>query len=500
MRTLKPILRLTALIALLTLSVAATAKPLRFLVRYAASISKQPYTGRVYIMLGDPKGPEPRTGPNWFQPAPMFAEDVKDWRPGLDLEIDGENIAFPAPLSKLRADRYAIQAVMDLRKDSHEIGNAPGNAYSAVTVARLDPAEGGDISLHIDQKVAPRPFPETDRLKHVDISSPLLTKFYGRPVNMQAAVSLPEGYAAHPDMKYPVVYIVPGFGGDETEAQYLDVAPLAPTGFPIIRVILNPDAPTGHSAFADSANNGPRGEALTTELIPYIESHFRAVGKSYGRFVMGHSSGGWSSLWLQVAYPYFFGGVWSTSPDPVDFRDFQQIDLYKPGLNFFFDPSGNLRPVARDGTTPVLFIKPFVEMETVLGHGGQMGSFNAVFSPKGTDGQPQSMWNPATGAINQQVTPAWRKYDISLILRTNWSTLEPKLRGKLHVWTGGLDTFYLDGAVKLLQQEMTSLHSDADIQILPGKNHFTILTPDLQAQIGNEMMASYRAHAPSVVQ
>jgi hypothetical protein len=121
MRTLKPILRLTALIALLPLSVAATAKPLRFLVRYAASISKQPYTGRVYIMLGDPKGPEPRTGPNWFQPAPMFAEDVKDWRPGLDLEIDGENIAFPAPLSKLRADRYAIQAVMDLRKDSHEI-------------------------------------------------------------------------------------------------------------------------------------------------------------------------------------------------------------------------------------------------------------------------------------------------------------------------------------------------------------------------------------------
>jgi hypothetical protein len=202
-------------------------------------------------------------------------------------------------------------------------------------------------------------------------------------------------------------------------------------------------------------------------------------------------------LWLQVTYPDFFGGAWSTSPDPVDFHDFQQIDLYAPDANFYTDAQGKLRPVARMGTEPVLFIKPFVDMETVLGHGGQMGSFEAVFSPRGPDGKPLPLWSRATGAIDPKVTKAWEKYDISLTLQRNWKTLGPKLRGKLHVWTGSLDTFYLNGAVERLKDRMELLDSDANIEIVPGKDHGTLLAGGTWDRIAREMNAEFSKHYPN---
>src|SRR5262249_15129 len=153
----------------------------------------------------------------------------------------------------------------------------------------------------------------------------------------------------------------------------------------------------------------------------------------------GHSSGGWSSLWLQVAYPDFFGGVWSTAPDPVDFRDFQRINIYEQAVNFFRDADGKERPLARQGDRVVLRFKAFSEMEEVMGHGGQLASFEAVFSPRGTDGRPRKLWDRRTGAVDPDVAKAWEKYDIRLVLERNWETLGPKLKGKLHVYTGDLD-------------------------------------------------------------
>src|SRR5262249_45490533 len=116
---------------------------------------------------------------------------------------------------------------------------------------------------------------------------------------------------------------------------------------------------------ADSANNGPCGRALTDELIPYVEKTFRAIGQPGARFVTGHSSGGWSSLWLQVTYPDFFGGVWSTSPDPVDFHDFQRINIYNPGENCFRNDAGAQRPLGRRGDKPFLYFQPLSDLEVV---------------------------------------------------------------------------------------------------------------------------------------
>jgi S-formylglutathione hydrolase FrmB len=260
----------------------------------------------------------------------------------------------------------------------------------------------------------------------------------------------------------------------------------------MLYVVLDPSCRLGHHVFADSANNGPYGRALIEELIPHIENKYRAVGAAGARFVTGHSSGGWSSLWLQTTYPDQFGGVWSTAPDPVDFRDFQRIDLTRTGANMFTDERGERRPIARRNKKPVLFYKGFSDMEVVMGHGGQLASFEAVFSPRGTDGKPRLLWDRSTGAVDAEVAKSWERYDIRLTLERNWKTLGAKLGGKLHVYMGEEDTFYLEGAAKLLRESLKTLGSDAVVELFPGKNHGTLMDKAMRERIAREMAAAYR--------
>jgi pimeloyl-ACP methyl ester carboxylesterase len=206
----------------------------------------------------------------------------------------------------------------------------------------------------------------------------------------------------------------------------------------------------------------------------------------------GHSSGGWSSLWLQVTYPDFFGGTWSTSPDPVDFRDFQRIDIYAAGENMFRDREGKPRPVARMGNVPALYYDRMSRMDDVVGWGSQLSSFEAVFSPLDRDGRPAKLWDRASGAIDRAVAKAWEAYDIRLVLERNWPALGPKLKGKLHVITGDLDTFYLEGAVKLLKESLAKLGSDAVVEIVPDRDHGTLMDPALAQRIDREMHAAVR--------
>jgi hypothetical protein len=193
---------------------------------------------------------------------------------------------------------------------------------------------------------------------------------------------------------------------------------------------------------------------------------------------------------LQVTYPDHFNGVWSTSPDPIDFRDFQCIDLTKPDANMFLDAGGEKRPIARMRGKPALFYRAFSDMEEVMGHGGQLASFEAVFSARGPDGRPRKLWDRTTGAIDAEVAKSWERYDIRLVLESNWNALAPKLAGKLHVWTGGDDTFYLEGAVRLLKKSLARLGSDAVVEIHAGRDHGLRGKPILD-RIAREMAERY---------
>lgn len=438
--------------------------------------------------------PEPRFGPNWFRPGPMLSLEVKDWRPGEKLVLSTQTddvIRFPIDLADDALRGRAVQAVARFNPWEREVGRGPGNGFSRAVYVEQS---SDDVSLSVDSLVPAEPFRDTKWSKELSVSSAVLSKFHGREVVVRGCVTLPESYVDNTDRKYPVVFMIPGFGGthrmDRREAPPLDRS--VPHGVDFIRVTLDPSCPYGHHVFADSANNGPWGTALVTEFIPALDKAYQTDPRPVGRFLTGHSSGGWSSLWLQVAWPEVFNGTWSTAPDPVDFHDFQRIDLYSDA-NAWRDAGGNRRPIARRGDTPVLWFDRFDQMELAVGHGGQLLSFDAVFGPRGDDGRPRLAWDRTTGAIHHDVVAHWKQYDIVDKLRREWPANKEKLAGKLHVIMGDLDTFYLEGATKRLKTSLEELGSDAVVEIVPGKDHVNLLTWELGQRLRREMAERYLA-------
>jgi S-formylglutathione hydrolase FrmB len=318
-------------------------------------------------------------------------------------------------------------------------------------------------------------------LKPLDLVSPSLTRFWGRQIHMSGWVLLPPDYDTHPGQKYPTVYFTHGFGGtlQGLRARYAPVLydRMKQRKMPaMIWILLDESSPTGTHEFANSVNNGPWGQALTTELIPVLEKKYRMYARPSGRFLQGHSSGGWSTLWLQTHYPKIFGGTWSTSPDPSDFHYFSTVDLYAPHANMYREPDGKPAPLIRSQGQPRATMQQLAQLEDVMGeYGGQLASFEWVFSPRAADGRPEKLFSRATGDINPQVAAYWAShYDIVEYLNSNWKSVGRDLRGKIHLMVGTDDTFYLDGAAHSLESTLNRLGGDPHFTFLPGRSHFDV--------------------------
>ncbi len=496
---------------------APAADPLRFRVQLDADMADGPINGRLFVFLSQGER-RPRPSPfNWTRTEPFFGLEVRSFRPGTSRRIDDRADGYPHRLSELAAGQYWVKALLDHDFYCPHPDLGVGNLYSGAQKVKLDPASSGTVELFLEHVVEPQPFPESKWLNEVVIRSERLSKFHGREVIERAAVALPPSYYAMPDRRYPVVYSIPGFGGShrivvqppgfgvtaELGTIHYDLArtysrgPLKPEAGEVefIWVLLSGQSKWGHHCYANSATNGPRGDALVYELIPHIDRKFRTVPAPTARFLTGHSSGGWSSLWLQVSYPQLFGGVWSSAPDAVDFRSFPQVNLYAdPPMDFYHDRKGRRRPIARRGARPWLWAESFCRMDDCLGRGGLLRSFEAVFSPCGSDGLPRRLWDRQTGRIDPEVARAWQKYDIRMLLEEDWVALGPKLQGKLHVVVGELDTFYLEGAVKRLAETLRKLGSDAQIDVIPGKDHFNLPTSDCRRRFRRQMSQTYFKH------
>ena len=315
------------LLAVLLLATPATAADPAFRLALDPKAHPGPVSGRAFVLLLPNKPVPPPRSLNWFSPEPAFAVDVTDWRPGVPLDI-GAKARSTTPLAKVTPGKYWAVAILDRDLGGISFAASAGNLHSEPTRIDFDPAADEPVTFTLDAVYRETPPADTETIKFVGVESRLLTAFHGKPTRLRAGVVLPPSFAASPDRKYPVVYEIPGFGGDHTGARFkgAKVGVLA-AGVEAVWVVLDANCRLGHHVFADSANNGPVGQALIDELMPHIEGKFRCGGEAKTRLVTGHSSGGWSSLWLQVTYPDVFGGCWSTSPDPVDFRDFQRVNL-----------------------------------------------------------------------------------------------------------------------------------------------------------------------------
>ncbi|MGZ3181225.1 MAG: alpha/beta hydrolase [Telluria sp.] len=429
----------------------------------------------------------------------VAAREIGFIRPGQSVGVDGDEAAFPQSYSQLAPGDYYVQAVLDVDHSYNYTGRGAGDWTSDVVKVHLPAANAPTLRLtHLLPDDDPwrrtppsakdaRVFEEAHaHAQPIDFTSPSLSAFWGRPIAMKGWVLTPPGYDAKASTTYPTVFYTHGFGAN--------AARLVPRAFTIYRamsdgkmpkmiwVLLDESSPTGTHEFADSVNNGPWGRALTSELIPHLESRYRMDGRSASRFLNGHSSGGWATLWLQTTYPKVFGGTWSTSPDPADFHDFTGVDLYAPQANVYARADGSAYPLVRDHGKVLGTFRQFADLERILGeYGGQLASFEWVFSPRGPDGRPLPLFDRATGAVDPAVAAYWREhFDIAYRLQRDWPTLKADLDGKIHLIVGTADTFYLDGAAHRLQAVLEGLHAKADFRFLPAKTHF-----DLYADGGN---------------
>ncbi|HZM87759.1 MAG TPA: alpha/beta hydrolase-fold protein, partial [Blastocatellia bacterium] len=439
-------------------------------------------------------------GPNT---TPIFGVDAEALQPGHAAIVDQSTFGHPVEsLTQLPAGDYYVQAIMNVytkcpRSDGRTLwvhwdmrgrffNISPGNLYSDVQKVRLDPAAGYKVNLVLNQVIQETDPPtDTKWVKRLQIKSELLSKFWGVPVYLGATVVLPRGYDEHPNVRYPAVYAQgylgsPAFYFNEDPASAKQQEGLRASSnvqpgyeffqewtsdkFPRFLLVTfiepSPFFPDGYGV--NSANNGPYGDALTQELIPKVESQFRALAKPHARLLEGASTGGWESLSLQLKYPDFFGGAWVFNPDPIDFRRYLLVNIYEDE-NAFTAPGRAWVPAERPMRRSVegqvnLTVRQVSHFESVLGSKGRSGyqfnAWEAVYGPVDSDGYPRPVWDKRNGKIDREVALYMRDngYDLRHFAEKNWSTLGPKLAGKLHFISGDMDNFYLNLAVYLFEE------------------------------------------------
>jgi len=445
----------------------------KFTASYTPGASAGNFSGKVFLYLSK-ELKNPKDAMVGVEKFPCFSITVTNVHANEKVVFDDAAIFYPVVLSDIERGDYYAQVVWDRNEGGRTIGNSPGNMYNAAVPVKITKNTKQSFDIVCKEVAKERPFVESQYIKELKAPSALLTGFYKRPTTINAAVLLPKEYFDQPSRKFPVLYWVSGYGGDYHAYSGRDIksAPIDTT--PCIRVYLDGNCPGGHSVYANSDNNGPWGDALTQELIPLVEKTYRT---NAGRLLTGHSSGGWTVLWLQTHYPKVFTACWSSSPDPVDFRSFQTVDLYKD-KNIFYGKDSSLRmggTVA--GRYPWISMKGMYNMEHVILRGEQMHSFNFVFSTKNSDGSPRSLCNEQTGDIDPGTVEHWKNYDISLYVRTNWQQLKPDLQGKIRVSVGNEDNFLLNYAVHLLDDEAKKIDAGFTFGYYPG-DHFTVSTPE----------------------
>ena len=534
---------------------------LRIEVSYAAGVHDGPLTGRLFLGLSPSADPEPRIAA--YNSArqrdgrvPFFAADVAEVGPGETMVIDAAAVGYPyAHLGELPPGDYRVQALVHVyteyhRQDGHVIwapqdqwegqrwAFSPGNLVSAPQRVTVDPAADTPIRLTLTDLVPPiEAPPDTEWVRRVKIRSRILSDWWGHPMYLGAVVLLPRGYDDNPELRYPVIFeadhfgLEPAFGftteppsgvpqlfaqmiresGGMRESGYDFQRAWTGDDFPrLIAVTIQHPTPFFDDSYGvNSANNGPYGDAIHQELIPYLEENFRMLGEPYARVLTGGSTGGWISLASQIHYPTFYGGTWTFYPDSVDFRRYQLIDIYE-------DPNAFLVPNAVPGAPermfqrtiegqPVGSVRQLSRLERAQGSrgrsGGQIDAWNAAYGPTGEDGYPRRLWDLETGVIDRDVAFYMRDngYDLRHYLEENWSRIGPDLVGKIRIYNPEMDQFYLPYAVYLLEEFLegtTDSHYGGEfVHGRPMKGH--LWSPFTNAELVRRMADHVAGDAPA---
>ncbi len=495
---------------------AETAK-IRLVVTYGADKSATPLDGRLLLLLSRDAKEEPRLqiSDDALKSQQVFGIDVDGWKPGQEAAFGGDVLGYPVEnLAGIPPGTYQVQALLHRyetfrRADGHTVklpmdrgegqqwSKAPGNLYSTPREITIDPGKPETIAIALNQVIPPIPDPTTTKyIKHEKILSERLSKFWGRPMYLGAHILLPEGFDAHPNARYPLVifhghfpdtiggfreeppdpnlepdyserFKLEGYNRIQQEQAHAFFKDWTGPGYPrYLLVEIQHANPYYDDSYAvNSQNLGPYGDAITYELLPYLEKKYRALGAGWARFLYGGSTGGWEALAAQILYPDEYNGCWAACPDPIDFRQYTIVNIYEDKNAYSWEgPWGRVATPAHRNWLGHLqaTIEQANRLELVLGpksrSGGQWDIWEAVYSPVGPDGYPRRIWDKRTGVIDETVAAHWREnYDLVHILRRDWNKgLGKKLEGKIHIYVGDMDNYYLNNAVYLAEKFLDS--------------------------------------------
>jgi hypothetical protein len=504
--------------------------------------------GRVFVLLAKasdlPDGAEPREALADDAPlsAPFFGMDVARMRPGrpMLLQQGMSVVGFPVEISDLPAGEYVAQgffctyetnhrsdgSVVRVHWPSGDGGNiwaSPGNLYSRPRRVRIG-RSAAKVLITLDQVIGPvEPIPpggvgqqgnrvDSEHVKHFKIRSALLSRFWGRDVYLGADVLLPHGYDAHPTQRYPMELAVGHFPRRNphsfSEALDNDFSQWWVSGEAdrFISVQVRNENPFYDDSYnVNSANLGPYGDAINRELMSEVDARFRTIGQRWARTVWGGSTGGWIAAASLLLYPDVFGGAWSGYPDSLDFRAHQVINVYDDENAYYHQSTWHQvpRPSARAESGDTIWTNGQENhFEGAVGtrarSQGQWDIWAAVFGPQGRDGYPADIWNKATGQIDHTVAEAWRAFDLSEQVAQRWSTIGQDVAGRLCVYVGTEDTYFLNGGVRFFEQTVASLPGPApDFQFIYGTAQPHGWSPVSTTEMLTTMADFIAKHAPA---
>ena len=502
---------MSILLSFVVAVVPLSAGKLKFVINYPTEQDGNILEGRVLLMLAKSDESEPRFQITYQNHTGLiYGVDALGKKPKGGVIIDGTVFGYPIEsLDNIPAGEYWVQGLLHTYetfnlKTGHTVklpmdngegqkwNRSPGNLYSTPKKIFLDPDKKKSVKITLDQVIPPIEPPEdTKYIKHIQMQSKLLTEFWGRPMYLGAHVLLPEGFDEHPEAKYPLMifhgHYPHDFGGFRTEPPDPDLEPKYSarfdwegynktvqeydyqfykewTGpdFPRVLVIkIQHQNPYYDDSYAvNSANIGPYGDAITYELIPYIEEKFRGIGEGWARFLYGGSTGGWEALAAQTFYPDEYNGCFAACPDPIDFRAYCLVNIYEDENAYF--KGGPFKKVETPAHRNYLgevnaTMKQMNHVELAIGtnsrSGDQWDIWQAVYSPMASDGYPKPIWDKKSGKIDKEVADYWKEnYDLRYVLERDWGKIGPKLKGKIHVYCGDMDNYYLNNAVYLMEE------------------------------------------------
>jgi S-formylglutathione hydrolase len=142
----------------------------------------------------------------------------------------------------------------------------------------------------------------------------------GEPADRTVFVYLPPSYGTERNRRYPVAYLLHGYGltGERwmTFARMSEAADRAMAAGTVKEMILvNPDSWTknGGSMYSSSPTSGDWETFMAEDLVKYIDSHYRTIATREGRGLGGHSMGGYGTVRIGMKRPDVYSSLYIMS-------------------------------------------------------------------------------------------------------------------------------------------------------------------------------------------